>query len=385
MRGTLAVLAPVAAAALAGALVPAHGAAPSPAAQLFSDAGCVLCHGVPAKLPDVAEPSRQDSCTGCHIWVREVAADPDRRAKAQAIFPKWDRYERNVASYLSVPSLDAAMARLDPVWVRAYLRDPHDLRPGLPETMPVFHLDEQQINALSALFVPTPVPTSPAPTAGNIEAGRALFNARGCAACHAFGAEARGAYPMAPDLAYARERLSPDMMLAWIDDPKAVSPAATMPDMGVSREEATLIRDYLWLANPGGVAAPLATADPAPADRPVRWDEVEERVFGKICVHCHMNPELNNGRRGPGNAGGFGWAETGIELQTPEGVAAVADRIPAALLRRRHEAQRDVVGYGERPAAITRGERPGMPLGLPPIPDEDIALVLAWIDQGMPQ
>ena len=40
---------------------------------------------------------------------------------------------------------------------------------------------------------------------------------------------------------------------------------------------------------------------------------------------------------------------------------------------------------GFQPATVTRPELPGMPLGLPPIPDEDISLVLGWIEQGMPR
>ena len=107
-------------------------------------------------------------------------------------------------------------------------------------------------------------------------------------------------------------------------------------------------------------------------------------MFGKICSHCHMKPDLNEGRAGPGNDGGFGYAATGVELQTREGVAAVADKLPELLLKRRVEARRDTVGHGEAPAALERPERPGMPMGLPPIPDEDIALVLGWIEQGLP-
>ena len=124
---------------------------------------------------------------------------------------------------------------------------------------------------------------------------------------------------------------------------------------------------------------------PEPVKTPVSWAMVEERVFGKICVHCHMDPEANQGRRGPGNAGGFGWEPTGIQLETREGVIAVGDKIADALARRRLEAVRDYVGLGETPAEVDRPVRPGMPLGLPPIPDEDIALVLGWIEQGFPE
>jgi len=98
-----------------------------------------------------------------------------------------------------------------------------------------------------------------------------------------------------------------------------------------------------------------------------------------------MDPEANGGRAGPGNAGGFGWPATGIQLETYEGIAAVAEKLPGALLRRREEAPRDTVSPGHRPAVLTRPEKPGMPLGLPPLSDDDISLVLGWLEQGMPQ
>ncbi len=86
-----------------------------------------------------------------------------------------------------------------------------------------------------------------------------------------------------------------------------------------------------------------------------------------------------------GNAGGFGWTATGIELETLDGVRAAADHIPAALQRRRQEAHRDQVAPGHLPARVDRPERPGMPLGLPPLSDADHQLVLGWIELGMPE
>ena len=157
-----------------------------------------------------------------------------------------------------------------------------------------------------------------------------------------------------------------------------------MVSLGLSEEEVLAVRDYVLMANPKGRQPGALGPLPAPATTPVTWAMVEERVFGKICVHCHMDPEANQGRRGPGNAGGVGWEETGIQLETREGVMAVADAIPDALQRRREEAVRDSVEPGEAPASLQRPRLPGMPLGLPPIPDEDIALVLGWIQQGMP-
>lgn len=346
--------------------------------------GCAVCHEVPGQ----AKAARQDSCADCHAWVRDVSARPEARAKAMAVFPLWERYERSVRSYLPVPSLAAAMARLEPEWVDAWLQDPHDLRPGLDEGMPRFSLTEAQRAELVAAFAEAKVEVapSPAPQEARVAEGERLFVQRGCAACHSLGARhAEVVLPLAPDLAHTRSRMSADMVWAWIADPKAISAAATMPTLPLSAEEVTALRDYVLLADASAPTVVAALSLPAPLDRPVAWAEVEERVFGRICVHCHMDPAQNQGRAGPGNAGGFGWAATGIELQTWEGVAAVADRIPDALLRRRHEAARDVVAVGFAPAEVQRPERPGMPLGLPPLSDEDTALVLAWIAQGMPR
>lgn len=370
------------------ALVDTGAAAPPPTAlDVFRRGNCNLCHVVPG----LEAPMRDESCTGCHVWIRETSRDPRRREIAMGIFPHWERYERSVGTYLQVPSLDAAMARLDPAWVKRWLADPHDVRPQLPEGMPRLGLDSADLAVLSEAFRArlVEVERTPKPSRKNVELGRERLVGLGCTACHAFGASvpAVPGTSQAPDLAHTAARMSPDHIVAWIENPRAISPVATMPSFHVQREDAIAIRDFLVFGDPAWRPPDPVGPPPEPTTEPVTWAMVEERVFGRICVHCHMDPEnpSNLGRRGPGNAGGFGWPETGIQLQTREGVAAVADRIGPSLLRRRLEAPRDTVRPGQSPQALTRPEKPGMPLGLPPLPDEDIALVLGWIAQGMPE
>ena len=350
----------------------------------FTAGDCNRCHHVPG----LEDAGRTDSCQGCHVWIKGVSRDPAKRAKAMQVFPLWERYERNVATYLEVPSLEAGMARLEPEWVASYLRDPHDLRPHLPETMPRFDLDEAQIAAITEVFAAAKVavPKTARPRKANIEAGELLFSKKGCVACHTFGGRhTLGQVPMAPDLANTRDRMHPDAVAAWIRDPQNMSADATMVAMPMTDAELIVLRDYVMLAPTGAKPAEARASAVQPTEAPVTWEQVEAQVFGKICVHCHMDPAQNQGRAGPGNAGGFGWAETGIELQTYEGVVAVADKIPDALMRRVAEAHRDDVGVGFRPAVVERPERPGMPLGLPPLSEQDLALVLGWIEQGMPR
>jgi mono/diheme cytochrome c family protein len=383
------VVAVIAGAVAATAPSPSLADAPTPDARIasaFAAGDCARCHEVP--VAGVVVAARLDNCKSCHIWIREVSADPVKRAKAVQVFPMWPRYEKTVRTYLKTPPLDAAMARLDPEWVRTYLQDPHDLRPNLPETMPRFALGDDAIDAIVDAFAAARItaPPTPKPDAANLARGEALFASSGCDACHTFGARhVGGVDPMAPDLANARARMAPDAIVAWIRDPKAISTGATMPALGLSEADAIALRDYLVLADPLSKPAPALGAPPVATKDPVTWSQVEERVTGRICQHCHMNPALNQGRAGPGNAGGFGWPATGIELQTYEGVVAVKDRIPDALMRRRTEAHRDVVHPGEHAPSVVRPEVPGMPLGLPALSDEDISLVLGWIEQGCPK
>ncbi len=375
--------------ALLGALAYASAseAADAPPPAAFTTLQCTACH----VIPTVAAAPRTESCAGCHAWIESVAQNPAARAKAMEIFPKWPRYEVDVKTYFAVPDLGVAAARLDPAWVRAYLADPYDVRPGLPETMVRLGPEAKAgVDDIVAWFSARsrPVSATPTPSAANIPAGEALFTTRSCATCHAFGGRFPGpGIPAAPDLQHARDRMTDDTLVAWIQRPSAFGSTA-MPDLGLTVTEAVALRDFIVLADPRTHPSLMAVATSAAPRSPVaapRWDDVESRVFGKICVHCHMDPAQNEGRVGPGNGGGFGWPATGLELQTYASVVANRDRILAAMHRREVEAPRDVVPAGEEPQAIARPQKPGMPLGLPPIPADDIALVELWYRDGAPE
>jgi hypothetical protein len=137
----------------------------------------------------------------------------------------------------------------------------------------------------------------------------------------------------------------------------------------------------------------------------VGWAEVKERVLGRICVHCHMNNHERD--RGPGAMGGWGWPAADLRMRTYEmlvsGMPCPDDPsrrcsvlepsepggvppILAAMMRRRPEELRDFVPAmhdHERPPYPDAG-LPGMPMGLPHIPDDEVALVRTWIEQGCP-
>ncbi len=194
------------------------------------------------------------------------------------------------------------------------------------------------------------------------------------------------AWALAPDLRFARQRMTVDSMAAWIANPRGA-----MPALGVRADSARALAVFIATAPLADEKARVVPARLPVLSRAVTYDEVEKRVFRNVCWHCHAVPDFARGDGGPGNSGGFGFAPRGLDLSSYEGVASgaldergerrsvfakLADgtpRIVAHLMAR----------YAEE--AGGGGDVRGMPLGLPPLPLEEIQLVESWIVQGRPR
>ena len=366
--------------------------------------GCVQCHSVPGLEADAST-----SCVGCH---QNVA----RRARGGlAAGPR-------VTHYLVTPDLSRVTHRLESEYLVRFLMDPHDVRPRLPETMPrlpVTETDARNIVAYLEHVAPDrpAVPRSPAPSASRVARGEQELRTSGCLACHSFGnydggfempadaLRALGEGPrQAPNLRFVRDRMDPDVALAWITDPRRIDPETHMDPPDVTAEEALAIRDFLYLGSPGAAAPVPATPTAAsirPLDRAVRFAEVR-RIFGRSCIHCHAHAD--DGR----STSALGFDSVAIDLSSYEGVLRGALRpdgtrvsliesgegetppLLARLLARHAEAPRDIVPH--RRDTLIRAVRPhgprgpaGMPLGLPPVPESDLRVIVTWIAQGAPR
>ena len=88
---------------------------------------------------------------------------------------------------------------------------------------------------------------------GDIERGRALLAQYQCGSCHAIPGVPSARGDAATSLAgfarrsYIAGRLPnrPDILIRWIESPQDLVPATTMPDMGVSAEDARHMAAYL--------------------------------------------------------------------------------------------------------------------------------------------
>lgn len=364
-------------------------------AALVQHFECARCHdGLPVPAPP---PEKQ--CLGCH---REIRAG--RFKAAPDVLAKW---QAGLQSLNHVPSLEAIGARFSRAWIARYLVAPSDLRPALPASMPRLEITPAQAERIAGWLAPGDA--GPA-SVGDAARGRARFGALGCGICHRFyTAEPApgGALPvalspealatgmaLAPELSVTRERFRADALVPWLRAPSRLKPGTPMPDFALSEVDARDLAAYI-------TSAPLVTPaygrlarTPAPLDRPVKWAEVEARVFRKICWHCHSDADLAHGDGGPGNTGGFGFAPRGLNLATYQGISSgIRDRETGA----RRSVFRPAVEGGDplivaammaRHAEVLgspiSGIR-GMPLGLPPIPLEDIQRVVTWIAQGRPR
>ncbi|HEU4532716.1 MAG TPA: c-type cytochrome, partial [Polyangiaceae bacterium] len=302
------------------------------------------------------------------------------------------------------PSLRGA-GRLRRDYLASFLLSPHDLRPGLVAEMPRLAVTEGDARQIAAFLSPLPQAAEARPQ-GDPDKGRALVDAKGCGGCHRMSglsrpldaaapppldaATLRRATMLAPDLRFARDRMAPSRLRSWLRNPQAEKSDSVMPAVALSDAELEDVVAFLLYAP---VAAPKVEA-PAhlPAlTRPVPYAEVDQKVFRKICWHCHAEPDYALGDGGPGNSGGLGFAPRRLNLSSYEGIAGgyVDDK------GSRHSVfEKDAAGvprlvralwarYDEEAGRV--GEVRGMPLGMPPLSPEDIQLVESWVAQGRPR
>ena len=363
---------------------------------------CRRCH----VIDDLADPPREDHCTSCHIWLDGLT--PEDAVHAQ-IAEKWgveiiDRYQANIVHLKDTPDLSGLGTRVRAEWIEGFLAAPHDVRPHLEESMIRNNLTPEERAAVAGYFAAKagqqPIQAAPDKPA-DLGAGEALFRSKGCIACHDFGNTVVGAAgaPLAPNLRFTKDRMDPQIAVAWMDDPAALKPGTVMPDM-LTTEEAVVIRDWLWHADPQLIPRNGVQPTPRVLDRDVPYEEMKEATVGKVCVHCHMNDFEKD--PGPGNLGGLGYEGVGLSMRTydqlvrgaidPTGARySVLEPLPGSrysplvesMLLRHEEAVRDQVPSGkdlEHPPFPS--DRMGMPLGLPAMTPDEIDLLHTWIAQG---
>lgn len=97
-------------------------------------------------------------------------------------------------------------------------------------------------------------------TGGNPQQGKQLIRSYGCGACHIIPGVRTARGLVGPPLyAFGSRTIiagelpnTPPNLVRWIQNPKAVEPKTAMPDLGLSKEQATDIAAYLYTLRSGG-------------------------------------------------------------------------------------------------------------------------------------
>lgn len=347
---------------------------------------CYRCHDAPGKLVPAV---RDKHCVRCHQAVH--AGDFDHEYSAEKVAG----WKENLVHLRRVPSL-AGIERLRRDWLIEFLQAPHDLRPGLEAEMPRLAISAADAASIADHFDLVAEPGAEVPL-GDPERGRVLFRGLDCARCHHFsGSGVTGPKPpppglqdevrLAPDLRHTRRRMSASAVLTWLRDPKALKADTLMPAFPLEEEQRRDLAAFVLEADLAPVASRAIPARLPILQRAVSHAEVEERVFKRICWHCHSDPLPVGGDGGPGNTGGFGFAGKGLDLGSYAAIkrgghgqdylAPDSEGVPR-IVAAMHARYAEVAGQ-------TRAIR-GMPLGLPPMSLEEIQLVETWIAQGAPE
>ncbi len=204
------------------------------------------------------------NCVGCHII--------EQRGGYVRRFYSED--EINFAP----PILNGEGFKVQPEWLFAFLQGPTPIRPWLKIRMPTFNLtngeDDTIVNYFTAqadVNVPYMFIDTNLIPAAELQAGAKLmtkdyFN---CFSCHQQG-DKKPEGPQsgwAPDLALAHQRLNPEWILKWIENPPAIQPGTKMPsfypggpdDILGGKQDAQIraLKDYIfWFGTHPGQPVP---------------------------------------------------------------------------------------------------------------------------------
>lgn len=355
---------------------------------------CNRCHVVPGVEP--ASARLGENCVTCHQAIS--AGRLDLWYKEEEV----QRWKQHLLHLVRTPDLGSLSQRVKRGWLIGWLQAPHVVRPLYGATMPRMKIGPRDAELIADFFGVTEVETGEH-ASGDAAAGRALYARNACASCHfhgdsplkslRFGASdfrAPSARRRAPDLRYVPSRMSLAQLRSWLKDPHRILPDTEMPAFEFTAKEIEDLATFLREPLPEVAAVPRPRYRPRQLEREVHYPEVAAKLSRHLCFHCHSD-SARAGDQGPGNSGGFGYDGASLDLATRAGIIrgikrdgrfrGLPDRLEdgtprlvASLLARHAEMD-----------GQTHPEVMGMPLGFPPISEEEIDLVSTWIEQGAPE
>jgi mono/diheme cytochrome c family protein/predicted nucleic acid-binding Zn-ribbon protein len=189
------------------------------------------------------------------------------------------------------PPLNGEGEKLQSNWFFSFIKAPFALRPWLQIRMPTFGLSDPDANQLVSYFnglskvdIPYAYIDDKKVPPEHLDAARVLISKDyfNCFSCHQRGAQKPEgpSEGWAPDLTLARQRLNPNWILKWLQDPQKVQPGTKMPSFypggpdnvlgGKDDKQIEALRDYLMSIGKGAEATATPRAPTQPKTKMAR-------------------------------------------------------------------------------------------------------------------
>lgn len=188
---------------------------------------------------DDAEPVKFDPVTGGRILLSELNCLSCHKA------------DQSIANRLvakSPPVLDEVGRRIKVDWLRAYLSNPHAVKPGttMPDLLAAEPVESRKshVEALVHFLASTGTVTETRPDASAIKKGAELIRKIGCLACH------NGIDSDSPDLATSTplpdvgKKYSAPSLVEFLRDPLKARPSGRMPSLSLTDDELRIVANF---------------------------------------------------------------------------------------------------------------------------------------------
>jgi len=136
-------------------------------------------------------------------------------------------------------------------WIYEYLKQPYTIRPMLTVRMPTFNLSDEEAGVLAdgitSSWHDAKIDALGDLAAGprEVEAGRRLFESKGCLSCHQVGSKGGYVGPSFTSGSPVAKRYRTGYLVQWLENARAVKPDVIEPGFGFSRDQARAVAAYL--------------------------------------------------------------------------------------------------------------------------------------------
>ena len=202
---------------------------------------CVVCHDIPGIRDSLAVSLEQvQPRNDFELLVRDARCLTCHSIEGQG------------ATF--APDLTTAGSRLRREWLEAFIHEPDIIRPLLKQ-MPKLRLTEAEAHTVSDYVkrhlldprIDADFLADYQPVPDDIEAGKQIYEAKGCKACHQIGLTG-GA--IGPTLTLVVDRLEPGYIYEYLKDPQRFKADVVEPNYGLTNGEALALTKFLLSLKP---------------------------------------------------------------------------------------------------------------------------------------